>query len=241
MDGLGRVRCKGRDKSRDKTVSLCTFATDFAGLYVIQGEMGQRTSAFSHGFDLGSSCVASLVLIEMNATQSLNQCVHLTEEALAIVARTYAIEFFSIAALPPGVSNIDRYTGEEEGRPVGYSHMESSRRRASGTLDHSGNLSNQQTSSFNRESMMPSSSMFAQSAGSSRRVAAVSSRDNLLSGEEFQRSHRTGDVSRGGVISRNSPVEAGKRSSSSRRHYESAIKGIDNLQVSSDDKFHHHH
>ncbi|KAH0941930.1 hypothetical protein HID58_001567 [Brassica napus] len=145
------------------------------------------------------------------------------------------------AALPPGVSNIDRYTGEEEGRPVGYSHMESSRRRASGTLDHSGNLSNQQTSSFNRDSMMPSSSMFAQSAGSSRRVAAVSSRDNLLSGEEFQRSHRTGDVSRGGVISRNSPVEAGKRSSSSRRHYESAIKGIDNLQVSSDDKFHHHH
>lgn len=30
MDVLGRVRCKGRDKSRDKTVSLCTFATDFA-------------------------------------------------------------------------------------------------------------------------------------------------------------------------------------------------------------------
>ncbi|XP_018469794.2 casein kinase 1-like protein 1 [Raphanus sativus] len=147
------------------------------------------------------------------------------------------------AALPPGVSNIDRYTGEEEGRPVGFSHMESSRRRASGTLDHSGNLSNHQTSSFNRDSMMPSSSMFAQSAGSSRRVAAVSSsRDNLLSGEEFQR-NRTGDVSRGGggVISRNSPVEAGKRSSSSRRHYESAIKGIDNLQVSSDNKFHHHH
>ena len=37
MDGLGRVRCKGRDKSRDKTDSLCTFTTDFAGLYVIQG------------------------------------------------------------------------------------------------------------------------------------------------------------------------------------------------------------
>ncbi|KAF2554477.1 hypothetical protein F2Q68_00013935 [Brassica cretica] len=42
-----------------------------------------------------SSRVASLVLLEMNATQSLNQCGHLTEEALAIVARTYAIEFFS--------------------------------------------------------------------------------------------------------------------------------------------------
>ncbi|KAF2544558.1 hypothetical protein F2Q68_00030193 [Brassica cretica] len=167
----------------------------------------------------------------------------------------YSKEFLSWALRPPGyyqswhigvrakVSKklVAFISGEEEGRPVGYSHMESSRRRASGTLDHSGNLSNQQTSSFNRESMMPSSSMFAQSAGSSGRVAAVSSRDNLLSGEEFQRSHRTGDVSRGGVISRNSPVEAGKRSSSSRRHYESAIKGIDNLQVSSDDKFHHHH
>ncbi|VVB11468.1 unnamed protein product [Arabis nemorensis] len=146
------------------------------------------------------------------------------------------------AALPPGISSIDRYAGEEEGRPVGFSHVESSRRRASGAVESSGNLSNQQTSSIARDSMMPSSSLFAQSAGSSRRVTAVSSsRDNFLSGEELQRS-RTGDVSRsGGVISRNSPVEASKRSSSTtRKNYESAIKGIDSLQVS-DDKFHHHH
>ncbi|EOA18940.1 hypothetical protein CARUB_v10007571mg [Capsella rubella] len=138
------------------------------------------------------------------------------------------------AALPPGISNMDRYTGEEEGRP----HMESSRRRGSGALENSANLSNQPTSSSARDSMIPSSSLFAQSAGSSRRVTAVSSsRDNFPGSEEFQRS-RTGDVSRG-AIPRSSQVEAGKRSSSStRRHYESAIKGIDNLQVADE---HHPH
>lgn len=85
---------------------------------------------------------------------------------------------------------------------------------------------------------IPSSSLFAQSAGSSRRVTAVSSsRDNFPGSEEFQRS-RPGDISRG-VIPRTSPVEAAKRSSSStRRHFESAIKGIDNLQVSDE---HHPH
>ncbi|KAG7541435.1 Protein kinase domain [Arabidopsis thaliana x Arabidopsis arenosa] len=139
------------------------------------------------------------------------------------------------AALPPGISNIDRYTGEEEGRP----HMESSRRRVSGALENSGNISNQQTSSSARDSMIPSSSLFAQSAGSSRRVTAVSgSRDNFPGSEELLQRSRTGDVSRG-VIPRNSPVEVGKRSSSStRRHYESAVKGIDNLQVSDE---HHPH
>ncbi|KAL1202929.1 Casein kinase 1-like protein 1 [Cardamine amara subsp. amara] len=141
------------------------------------------------------------------------------------------------AALPPGVSNMDRYTGEEEGRP----HMESSRRRASGALENSGNLSNQQTSSNARDSMMPSSSLFAQSAGSSRRVTAVSSsRDNFPGVEELQRS-RTGDVSRG-VIPRNSAGETANRSSSStRRPYESAIKGIDNLRVSEEDHHHQDH
>ncbi|CAH8275315.1 unnamed protein product [Arabidopsis lyrata] len=139
------------------------------------------------------------------------------------------------AALPPGISNIERYTGEEEGRP----HMESSRRRVSGALDNSGNISNQQTSSSARDSMIPSSSLFAQSAGSSRRVTAVSgSRDNFPGSEELLQRSRTSDVSRG-VIPRNSPVEVGKRSSSStRRHYESAVKGIDNLQVSDE---HHPH
>ena len=135
------------------------------------------------------------------------------------------------AALPPGISNIDRYTGEEEGRP----HMESSRRRVSGALDNSGNISNQPTSSSARDSMIPSSSLFAQSAGSSRRVTAVSgSRDNFPGSEELLQRSRTGDVSRG-VIPRNSPGEAGK---STRRHYESVVKGIDNLQVSDE---HHPH
>ncbi|OAO92301.1 ckl12 [Arabidopsis thaliana] len=72
---------------------------------------------------------------------------------------------------------------------------------------------------------MPSSSLFAQSAGSSRRVTS----------EELQRC-------RTGAGLRNSPVVTtpeGKRSSSTRKHYDSAIKGIETLQVS-DERFHHH-
>ncbi|KAF3499620.1 hypothetical protein F2Q69_00043904, partial [Brassica cretica] len=117
------------------------------------------------------------------------------------------------AALPPGLTTMDRYAGEEEG---GRPPMDSSRRRTSGALDNSGNL---------RAPMMYSSSVFAQSAGSSRR----------LTSEELQRS-RTGS----GL--RNTPVvttSEGKRSSSTRKHYDSAIKGIETLQVSSE-RFHHH-
>lgn len=72
---------------------------------------------------------------------------------------------------------------------------------------------------------MPSSSLFAQSAGSSKRVTS----------EELQRC-------RTGAGLRNSPVvttSEGKRSSSTRKHYDSAIKGIETLQVS-DERFHHH-
>ncbi|XP_010539397.1 PREDICTED: casein kinase 1-like protein 12 [Tarenaya hassleriana] len=140
------------------------------------------------------------------------------------------------AGLPPGISSIDRYTGEEEGRPIG---LDSSRRRMSGALDNSGNLSNHQRmgeSAMARETMhMPSSSLFAQSAGSSRRVTGGSSREAFLAVDELQRS-------RGGAIPRNSPVglSESKRSSSTRRHYETTIKGIETLQVK-DERLHHHH
>ncbi|XP_020888998.1 casein kinase 1-like protein 12 isoform X1 [Arabidopsis lyrata subsp. lyrata] len=119
------------------------------------------------------------------------------------------------SGLPPGLTSVDRYAGEEEG---GRPPMDSSRRRMSGALENSGNLSS-------RGPMMPSSSLFAQSAGSSRRVTS----------EELQRC-------RTGAGLRNYPVVTtpeGKRSSSTRKHYDSAIKGIETLQVS-DERFHHH-
>ncbi|WZZ21426.1 hypothetical protein YC2023_122813 [Brassica napus] len=114
------------------------------------------------------------------------------------------------AALPPGLTTMDRYAGEDEG---GRPPMDSSRRRTSGALD---NL---------RAPMMHSSSVFAQSAGSSRR----------LTSEELQRS-RTGSGLRNTAVVTTSE---GKRSSSTRKHYDSAIKGIETLQVSSE-RFHHH-
>ncbi|XP_010536868.1 PREDICTED: casein kinase 1-like protein 1 [Tarenaya hassleriana] len=133
------------------------------------------------------------------------------------------------AGLPPGISSIDRYTGEEEGRQVGFS--ESTRRRMSGTIENSGNLSNQQRigeSAIARDSLM-SSSVFAQSGGSSRRVTSGSS-----SREAFLQRSRTNDASRGVSSS-----EA-KRSSSARKHYDVPIKGIDSLHLS-DHRSHHHH
>ncbi|CAH2069676.1 unnamed protein product [Thlaspi arvense] len=117
------------------------------------------------------------------------------------------------SGLPPGLTSSDRYAVEEDG---GRPPMDSSRRRTSGApLENSGNI----TAAPIKAPMMPSSSMFAQSAGSSRRVP---------SSEELQRC-RTG-----GVL-RNSPVVStseGKRSSSTRKHYDSAIKGIETLQKS---------
>ncbi|XP_056851417.1 casein kinase 1-like protein 12 isoform X1 [Raphanus sativus] len=115
------------------------------------------------------------------------------------------------AALPPGLT----YAGEEDG---GRPPMDSSRRR---TFDNSGNLS----TSIRAAPMMHSSSVFAQSAGSSRR----------LTSEELQKSRAGGGL-------RNTPVVTtpeGKRSGSTRKHYDSAVKGIENLQFSSE-RFHHH-
>ncbi|CAH8338218.1 unnamed protein product [Eruca vesicaria subsp. sativa] len=102
--------------------------------------------------------------------------------------------------------------GEEERmRPT----MDSSRRRpTSGALDNS-----------TRAPMMPRASLFAQSAGSSRRVAE----------EELQRCRNGDGIRNSAVVS----TSDGKRSSSTRKQYESAMKGIETLQVS-DERFHHH-
>ncbi|CDY20695.1 hypothetical protein BRARA_B01242 [Brassica rapa] len=100
--------------------------------------------------------------------------------------------------------------GEEERvRPT----MDSSRRRASGALDNS---------AATRAPTMPRESLFAQSAGSSRRVTS----------EELH--YAGGGVRNSAVVS----TTEGKRSSSTRKQYDSAMKGIETLQVS-DERFHH--
>lgn len=69
---------------------------------------------------------------------------------------------------------------------------------------------------------MPRESLFAQSAGSSRRVTS----------EELH--YAGGGVRNSAVVS----TTEGKRSSSTRKQYDSAMKGIETLQVS-DERFHH--
>lgn len=72
---------------------------------------------------------------------------------------------------------------------------------------------------------MARTSLFGQSAGSSRRVTS----------EEVQRSRNGDGIRNSAVVS----TSEGKRSSSTRKQYDSAMKGIETLQVS-DERFHHH-
>nr|VDC86694.1 unnamed protein product [Brassica rapa] len=109
--------------------------------------------------------------------------------------------------------------GEEERvRPT----MDSSRRRASGALDNSAATRAPTGVDFVFNSQMPRESLFAQSAGSSRRVTS----------EELH--YAGGGVRNSAVVS----TTEGKRSSSTRKQYDSAMKGIETLQVS-DERFHH--
>lgn len=43
----------------------------------------------------GLSCVASLVLLELHATGTMHEASNLTEEALAVAAKSYAVEAFA--------------------------------------------------------------------------------------------------------------------------------------------------
>ncbi|KAG2310753.1 hypothetical protein Bca52824_022310 [Brassica carinata] len=72
---------------------------------------------------------------------------------------------------------------------------------------------------------MPRESLFAQSAGSSRRVTS----------EEVQRCRNGDGIRNSAIVS----TSEGKRSSSTRKQYDSAIKGIETLHVS-DERYHHH-
>ncbi|KAG2310752.1 hypothetical protein Bca52824_022309 [Brassica carinata] len=104
--------------------------------------------------------------------------------------------------------------GEEERvRPT----MDLSRRRTSG-----GALDN---SAATRAPTMSRTSLFGQSAGSSRR----------LTSEEVQRCRNGDGIRNSAIVS----TSEGKRSSSTRKHYGSAMKGIETLQVS-DERFHRH-
>ncbi|KAJ9688098.1 hypothetical protein PVL29_014043 [Vitis rotundifolia] len=155
---------------------------------------------------------------------------------------------------PPAVASADRQLGEE-GRPVGLSSMDPSRRRISGD---GGGLSKQKSPvasdlAVSKDAMLSSSHFLGRSSGSSRRAAVSSSRDAAIMGSESDpsRAHTT-EASPGAAVrritsgQRSSPVGSSdpKRTSSGRnitniKNYESTIRGIENLNFDNDERVHY--
>ncbi|XP_057978497.1 casein kinase 1-like protein 2 [Malania oleifera] len=153
------------------------------------------------------------------------------------------------------IANIDRQPGGEEGRPIGWSPADPSRRRNSGPLLTAGSLSKQKSPvatdpHVTKDSMLPSSN-FLRSSGSSRRAAVSSSRDVVIIGSESDPSRpRTADASPGVLrkISsgqRSSPIgssdhkRASGRNTSNIKNFESALKGIEGLHFNNDERVHY--
>ncbi|KAI4344535.1 hypothetical protein L6164_011750 [Bauhinia variegata] len=135
------------------------------------------------------------------------------------------------SAMPPAVANADRQTGGEDGRPPGLVSVDSSRRRMSGPILNS----------------LTSPIVLGQSSGS-RRVAVSGSRDAFAGGESDIRTRATeaspGAAHRISSGQRGSPIVSSdpKRMASGRnavKNYETALKGIESLQLENDERAHY--
>ncbi|CAK8535308.1 unnamed protein product [Lathyrus sativus] len=137
--------------------------------------------------------------------------------------------------MPPAVTNADRHTGAEEGQPPGLVSVDSSRRRMSGPVLNT----------------LSSANVLGQSNGSSRRVAVSSSRDAFVGAESDVRT-RTAEASPGAAHrilggQRSSPIGSSDpqrvtragRNASHANNYESALRGMDGLQLENDERTHY--
>ncbi|KAI5415210.1 Casein kinase 1-like protein 1, variant 2 [Lathyrus oleraceus] len=139
------------------------------------------------------------------------------------------------SAMPPAVTNADRHTGAEEGQPPGLVSVDSSRRRMSGPILNT----------------LSSANVLGQSSGSARRVAVSSSRDAFVGAESDVRT-RTAEASPGAAHrilggQRSSPIGSSDpqrvtragRNASQANNYESALRGMDGLQLENDERTHY--
>ncbi|PKI39872.1 hypothetical protein CRG98_039712 [Punica granatum] len=158
------------------------------------------------------------------------------------------------SGMPPAINS----SGGEDGRvPLGWSVGDAAHRRHSGPVATSGSLSRQKNPVANdstvSKEVMPSSSNFLRSTGSSRRAAVSSSREagNVGTDSDLSRSRTAADVSPGafrkissGSAQRSSPVGSSDqqiRPTSSRNNnttsnmktFESTLRGIEGLHFNS--------
>ncbi|KAK9948001.1 hypothetical protein M0R45_003592 [Rubus argutus] len=148
----------------------------------------------------------------------------------------------------------DRQTGEEDGRIAGLSSLDSSRRRIPGPALNSASVSRQRNSiaidsAITRENnLLSNPNIMGRSSGSSRRPAVSSSREGFGRSESEHRV-RTTDASPGtghriSSGQRSSPVESldptrTGRHSSQIRNYETAIRGLEGLQLDHEERIHY--
>ncbi|KAG2398625.1 casein kinase 1-like protein 1 [Vigna umbellata] len=141
------------------------------------------------------------------------------------------------SAMPPAVTNADRQTGEEDGRPPGLISGDSTRRRMSGTISNTVNISRQKNpvtmdAALNKEAMLSKPNVLGQSSGSRR--AGVSSSRDAFAGSDLDSRTRTTEVNPG-----MRKITSGRNASSHVKNYESAVKGIEGLQLENDKRAHY--
>ncbi|KAG6606706.1 casein kinase 1-like protein 2 [Cucurbita pepo subsp. pepo] len=159
------------------------------------------------------------------------------------------------SGLPMAVANADRHPGGEEGRPPpsGWVPADPLRRRNSGPVTGTGNLSKQKPPAVNgpavaKEHILPNSNMLLRSSGSSRRAAIASSQDLAALGCETDPSrppipdpssaalHKISSARHSPVVSADQNRNASGRNVSNIRNFESTLRGIESLHFSGGDE-----